>query len=170
MFLTGRRAGAESAFYELLRLRPATTLDPRTTRPDVVAFFEDVRRRHALELRDAHPKSPLLNLLPPFGQFQNGNRGRGYSLAALEGITLAVAVTTDLLLRNWQHPDHTFDDNERARSAKVVNNVALAAFVGTYLFGILDGFIHYGDPIEDPTEPPPPTRFSLAPNGLALTF
>ena len=34
LFLTGRREGAETAFFDLLRLRPSSRLDPTTTRPD----------------------------------------------------------------------------------------------------------------------------------------
>ena len=74
LFLIGRAAGAETAFFELLRARPETRLDSKTTRPDVVAFFEQVRARHAKEIAQAtrgdNSKHFILNLLPPGGQIR----------------------------------------------------------------------------------------------------
>ncbi|MES1172092.1 MAG: hypothetical protein ABUL77_02555 [Bacteroidota bacterium] len=57
LFLTGRPEGAETAFFELLRLRPESRLDPRTTRPDVVTFFDQVRTRYAQPIT-TKPASP----------------------------------------------------------------------------------------------------------------
>jgi len=44
LYLTNRPMGAQTAFTELLRRDAKAHLDPTTTRPEVVAFFENLRR------------------------------------------------------------------------------------------------------------------------------
>jgi hypothetical protein len=177
LFLTGRTEGAEAAFFELLRARPDVRLDPKTTRPDVVAFFEQVRQRHAQEIqiaaRDNNPKSFLRNFLPPLGQFQNGQRARGMTIGALEMVSLGTMAATYAILKSWEHPGHTFPGREDdARALKFVNYVSLGVLAATYLFGVIDGIAHYPDsPAEDPSAPPPTaTNLSLGPTGLTLEF
>src|SRR5262249_6453423 len=150
-----------TAFFELLRLKPSSRLDPTTTRPDCVAFFEDVRRRHASEIRDAaraqSNKTFALAFLPPAGQFQNGNRARGYTIGALEAVALAAAVATNLQLRAWETPDHTFDPHhDDAVRLKTLNYIAVGVLVVTVLVGIVDGVANYGS---DTTEEPGTFRF-----------
>ncbi len=99
LFLTGRPEGAETAFFDLLRQKPSARLDPTHARPDVVAFFENVRTRHSAEIREAARNRPggkhlAWAFLPPAGQFQNGDRGRGVAFGALEVISLGVAIGT----------------------------------------------------------------------------
>jgi hypothetical protein len=154
LFLTSRPEGAETAFFELLRLRPATRLDATTTRPDCVAFFEDVRRRHADEIRRAarsHPgKSFVLALLPPLGQFQDGHRARGITIGALEALSLGTAIATKLQLRAWSGPDQTFMGHvEAARTLRTVNVLSVAVLVLTVVLGIVDGVTNYGADDED---------------------
>lgn len=163
LFLTGRLEGAENAFFELLRLRPSTRLDPTSTRPDVVAFFEGVRRNHASAIEAAAKERPgkslALAFLPPLGQFQSGHKARGITIAALEVISLAGAVGTYLQLRAWENPDHTFgpapgetgpDHTDDARTLKALNAVSVAVFATTLLIGAIDGVVSYYAP--DPDE------------------
>src|SRR6185369_11999545 len=104
LYLTGRPEGAESAFLELLRLRPNVRLDPTTTRPDVISFFETVRMQHYQEIsravRDRPGKHFILSLLPPAGQLQNGNRARALIIGAVEVLSLGVAIGTYAQLRS----------------------------------------------------------------------
>jgi hypothetical protein len=173
LFLTGRTAGAETAFFELLRARSDVRLDPKTTRPDVVAFFEQVRLRHAQEIqiaaRDNNTKFFPWNFLPPAGQFQNGQRARGITIGALELVSLGAAAVTYGILLSWEHPGHTFPGREdEAHALKFVNYVSVGVLAATYLFGVIDGIAHYADlPTEDP---PTATRFSLRPTGLTFEF
>jgi hypothetical protein len=173
LFLTGRSEGAETAFFELLRLKSETRLDPTTTRPDVVAFFEQVRARHAEEIRVAaranRTKLFLWNFLPPMGQFQNGDRARGVTVGALELVSLGTAVTTYAWLRQGEHAGYTHDDPSQARALKIVNYAAVAVLAATYTFGVIDSLAHYGDtPDEDgPSNRP---QLSLGPGSVTLKF
>jgi hypothetical protein len=148
LFLTGRQEGAETAFFDLLRLRPRARIDATTTRPDVVAFFEDVRRRHAAEINEAASNRPgkslALAFLPPIGQFQSGHKARGITIGALEVISLAGAIATNLQLHSWVHPDQTFfPHTETARTLRALNYVSVAVLVTTVIVGIVDGVASY---------------------------
>lgn len=156
LFLTGRQEGAETAFFDLLRLRPRSRLDPTSTRPDVVAFFEGVRRRHADAIDTAAKNQPgksfALALLPPAGQFQSGHKARGITIAALEVISLAGALGTYFQLRAWEGPGHTFgpppgetgpDHTDAAHTLKAFNYVSIAVFVTTLVVGAIDGVASY---------------------------
>jgi len=176
LYLTGRSEGAEAAFFELLRLRPDSQLDPRTTRPDVVAFFEQVRQRHRAQIgepppRDNH-KSFVWNFLPPAGQLQNGHTARAITLGGLEALTLGTAITTRLLLASWEMPDHTFPGHyDDARLAKAVNWTSIGLFAAVVVYGVIDGIAHYGDPTEEaPANPSTAPRVALSPTGIAVAF
>jgi hypothetical protein len=158
LFLTGRQEGAETAFFDLLRLRPRARIDATTTRPDVVAFFEDVRRRHAAEINEAASNRPgkslALAFLPPISQFQSGHKARGFTIAALEVLSLAGAIATNLQLRSWdsQYPNHTFapppgmpgpSHAEAAKTLKTLNYVSVAVLFTTVIVGIVDGVASY---------------------------
>jgi len=157
LYLTERQEGAETAFFDLLRLRPRTRLEATTTRPDVVAFFENVRRRHAAEINEAASNRPgkslALAFLPPLGQFQSGHKARGITFAALEVLSLGAAIATDVQLRAWdKYPGHTFkpppgevgeNHAQAAMTLKTFNWVSVALFATTIAIGILDGVASY---------------------------
>jgi hypothetical protein len=157
LYLTERQEGAETAFFDLLRLRPRTRLEATTTRPDVVAFFENVRRRHAAEINEAASNRPgkslALAFLPPFGQFQSGHKARGITIAALEVLSLGTAIATDLQLHAWdKYPGHTFapppgqpevNHVDGARILKPLNWVSISVLVATVIVGIVDGVASY---------------------------
>src|SRR5262249_18525400 len=150
LYVTNRPEGAETAFFDLLRLRPYARLDPTTTRPDCVAFFEDVRRRHADEIEKAARNRPgktfALAFLPPLGQFQNASRAKGVTFAALEALSLAGAIVTDVQLHSWQTPDKTFGTHgDDARTFKTLNWVSVGVFAAVVVAGIVDGVANYGD-------------------------
>src|SRR4051794_30124785 len=121
LYLTGRPTGSEAAFLELLRSNHRAHLDPTTTRPEVVAFFEDVRRRHAPEIHDAarvrSRHSAVWNFLPPLGQLKNGDRGRAVLFAGLEVASLASALTTRLVLGSWRAEHDEFPGHQDAAAA-----------------------------------------------------
>jgi hypothetical protein len=151
---------AENHFLAYLRIDLDGRLDPALYPPDVVAFFNDVASRHAAELRALRirPKrSWLLNLIPPAGQFQNGERTKAYVMGGMLGTLLVANLTTYLALRAWC--DHTngpggggltCDDGgasgDRARSAEKIRPYNIASgigFLAVYAFGVYDGVQGY---------------------------
>ena len=94
LFLTNRALGADNAFAELLRVDPSARLDPTTTRPEVVAFFENIRHQHVARERAAS-RHFIWNLLPPVGQFRNGDALKGWIVGGLEFASIATIVRTD---------------------------------------------------------------------------
>ena len=157
LYLIGRPAGAEAQFLELLRSRPRARLDPTTTRPEVVAFFEDVRRRHAPAIEDAararSRKSFWWNLLPPLGQFKNGDHARGWVILGVGTLALSSAVTTKVLLDSWRQPNGTYrwmrgtevvDRTETARTLKTWNHISVGVLAGTWVVGVADALIRSG--------------------------
>jgi hypothetical protein len=150
LFLTGRTEGAETAFFDLLRIRPGIKLDPTSTRPDVVAFFEGVRARHADEIRQAARTPPgkrfIWNFLPPIGQFQNGTPGRAWTIAALEVLSAGAAIGTYAQLRAWEDPTgHTFGNHTNdARTIRTLNWVSASIFATAFIVGVVDGIANFG--------------------------
>jgi len=159
LYLIGGRAGAERAFRDLLRDEPGARLDPAFVRPEVVSFFEQVRRRHQAEqnemLRRRGPKgTAALNLLPPWGQFQNGHRGKGYTLLGAE-LTLGLTwIATGALLNNWAGDSREFRGHEGAyRPLFATEIAAFSAFCATVVYGIVDGlYFYYRPPAASPEE------------------
>ncbi len=162
LYLKGRTEGAESAFLQLLRLRPKTRLDRATTRPEVVAFFEEVRRQHRKE------KNYALVFVPPFGQFQNGDRGRGWAMLGIGATAGVTSVVTGLLLRSWKldGPGNEFPRERapEARAIKAVNNVSVALLAATYVAGVVDAAVRF----DAEGEPEGRLQLSLFPGGAAL--
>jgi hypothetical protein len=171
LFLTGRPEGAETAFFDLLRQRPEAKLDPTHTRPDVVAFFETVRSHHSEEIRQAAERSRpskhlLLAFLPPVGQFQNGDRARGFTLAAFEVMSLGLAIGTYVQLKKWvKESNQTFGTHTQdAQTLKVVNNVAVGLFAASVIYGVVDALANFSHHDEEPP------LASISPSGLTLRF
>lgn len=145
LYLTNRPMGAETAFAELLRRDAKTRLDPTTTRPEVVAFFENLRRQQMTRQRRA-----IWAFIPPLGQFQNMDKGKGWAILSIGVVSLATAGTTVYLLNTWQGPGHTQPGHtSTARTLKTVNWVAAGVLAATYVYGVFDGLIGYSRPIDD---------------------
>lgn len=156
-FFQQRNGDAEAHFLAYLRIDLDGRLDPALYPPDVVAFFNDVASRHAAELRARRPRprrSWVLNLIPPGGQLQNGERTKAWVLGGLLGGLLAANVTSYLVLRSWC--THTVgpggvgatcdDTSNHNRSASILRPINLASGIGfllTYAFGVYDGVQGY---------------------------
>ena len=168
LYLTNRPGGAENAFTELLRQEPEAHLDPTSTRPEVVAFFENLRRQQRLQQRS--PRRLIWNFIPPVGQFQNDNNVKGWLVLTVGVASLATTITTYALLKKWEHqPGYTYGGHEStARTLKAANWISVGALTATYVYGVFDGLIGYGKPLEDPK---PSFSFRITPDGgLGFTF
>lgn len=151
-FYRQRYDRAEAHFHAYLRIELDGHLDIGLLAPDVVTFFDNVKAKHAAELRALRPRArrwAVLNLVPPAGQFQNRQRAKGWVLGGLGAALLASNITTYVMLDRWcSDVDRTCEDGTRsradsARTMKTVNSVTGAALVGLYVYGVIDGFRHY---------------------------
>lgn len=149
-FFLGRHADAERELHAYLRLELDARLDPAVVPPEAIAFFEDVRARHGAELR-ALRKPPrryaVLNLLPPAGQIQNGDKTKAIVIGGGLGLLVAANVTTYLVLRSWcSGDDHNLCEtggSDRADTARILKGINLAtgvAAIALYAYGVVDGF------------------------------
>lgn len=156
-FFQQRTSVAEDHFLAYLRIDFDGRLDPALYPPEVVAFFNDIASRHAAELRalrNTPTRHWLLNLLPPGGQLQNGDRTKAYVLGGLLGALLAVNLTTYGLLRSWCDDTdgkaggaltctHGGNHTHAAREIRPFNIASGIGFIVTYAFGVYDGALGY---------------------------
>jgi hypothetical protein len=150
-FFTGALPQAEADLLAWLRVDQDARLDPTLIPPEAVTFLEDVRARHAVELRALRPRGRrwwALNLLPPWGQFQNGDRTKGWVIAGAGAALLTVDLSTFALLSRWcDSHDLTCDAHGdragTARTLRTVNLVAGSALIALYAYGVLDGYWHF---------------------------
>lgn len=147
-----RRDIAEAHFLAYMRVDLDGQLDPAQYPPEVVAFFNDVRARHAAELKAARPKKryAILNLLPPFGQFQNGERTKGFIIGGLLATTAIANFSTWMLQRSWctrvqrEHSSLVCDGHvEGARIARSIQITSGIGLIVTYAYGVYDGIRDY---------------------------
>ena len=156
-FFQQRNGDAERHFLSYLRIDLDGRLDPALYPPDVVAFFNDVASRHAAELRARRPRpkrSWLLNLIPPGGQLQNGERTKAIVIGGLIGTLLVANVTSYLVLQSWCTPakgsggmsatcDDTSDHSHGAAILRPINIASGIGFFVAYAFGVYDGVQGY---------------------------
>jgi len=160
-FFAQHTASAEQHVLAYLRIDRDGRLDPALYPPDVVAFFNDVASRHAAELRALRTpprrRSWLYTLVPPVGQFQNGDTTKGYVVGGLLGALLIANLTTYAYLRSWC--DHTDgpagggltcsdgpDGHDGTRAAQQLRPFNIASGIGfwlVYAFGVYDGIRGY---------------------------
>ena len=148
-YFRGNTMIAEEEFLAYLRLELDGRLDPALVPPEAIAFFEDVRARHAAELNKLRPRQrryQLLNLVPPGGQIQNKQYTKAWVIGGAELALAATHLTTYLVLRSWCHRDDNTcvsggtDIPDKARKVRTVNYLSGAALIGVYLYGVYDGF------------------------------
>jgi hypothetical protein len=157
-FFFQRTSDAESHFLSYLRIEPDGRLDPALYPPEVVMFFNDLASRYTAELRalrtQQRRRSWWLTLLPPFGQFQNGDRVKGYVIGGALGASLAVNVATYALLQSWCN--HTSgpaggslicndggDQRHKAARLRPYNVASGIAVIVIYAYGAVDGVLGY---------------------------
>jgi hypothetical protein len=160
LYLSGWTDGAETAFVKLLELRPRARLDPATARPEVLAFFEDVRRRHGKR------PSLLLGFLPPLGQLQNGDVGRAWLFGGLELASLAGALGSLAWLETTKGDDKTHGRRPNlARAVRAAHFASWGVFAAAYAAGVADALLR-----RDRADAEPEARATLLlfPNGAAL--
>lgn len=161
-FFAQRNADAETHFLAYLRLDLDGRLDPALYPPDVVAFFGDVASRHAAELRALRTPPErrwwLYTLVPPVGQWQNGDHTKAYVLGGVLGALLLANLTTYAYLRAWcdhtdgsaggaltcsDGPGNTKDATRAAERIRPINIASGIGFWLVYAYGVYDGIRGY---------------------------
>ena len=172
------RGIAEQHFVAYLKIDLDGHLDPALYPPEVVNFFNDVRARHSAELNALRPKGKryaLLSLVPPLGQFQNGDKTKGIVIGSMLGAFAITNVTTFLVLRSWcSHvsgdggSSSTCDDGgEHASAATTLRGLNITAGVGlivTFAYGVYDGIRGYRQDTRERTLVP----FATSANGTSV--
>lgn len=167
LFLTNRPLGAETAFTELLHKDPRARLDPTTTRPEVVAFFESLR--HQQIARQRSERKMYWNFLPPLGQFQNDDKVKGWAIL-VTGVAAGIAAGTSYgFYEKWKLPHQMSEHGSTAEKLKTVNIISWGVIAAVYIYGVFDGIIGYSKPTED-NSTSVSLRFFAAPDGLGFTF
>ncbi len=156
-FFRGERPTAETHFLTYLRIDLDGVLDPTLYPPEAINYFNDVKAKHNAELRARRKVSKrywVLNLIPPAGQFQNGERMKGLLVGGIL-VAFAVGYGTSLgLLGSWctrvegeQGSSLTCDqDKDRGNIAgqlQTINLVSGVGFLLTYAYGVYDGVQGY---------------------------
>jgi hypothetical protein len=156
-FFQSRRDAAEQHFLAYLRIDLDGRLDPALYPPEVVNFFNDVRSLHDAELRKRRPKGRrywVLNLIPPGGQIQNGDKTKAYVIGGLLGAFAITNVTSFLVLRSWCNEvsgsggssvtcDEGGDHSSSAQTLRVINIASGIGMILTYGYGVYDGVKGY---------------------------
>jgi hypothetical protein len=168
LYLTNRPLGAETAFTELLSKDPKARLDPTSTRPELVAFFENLRRQHLTRQRST--RKVYWNFIPPVGQFQNDDNVKGWLVLGVGVASLATATTSMVLLNKWHRTDDTFPGHENtAPTLKTVNWISCGVLAAVYIYGVFDGLVGYNKPLDD-GKPSVSLRVLPGSAGLGFTF
>jgi hypothetical protein len=106
------------------------------------------------------------NLLPPWGQFRNGHRVKGYLLLGGELTFGITSITTAALLWSWKDDTGQFGEREDLyQPLSVLNYVTFGVTVALLVYGVVDGlYYHYTSPphaeqvragVEYPNRKPP---------------
>jgi len=157
-FFLKRTGDAESHFLAYLRLELDARLDPALYPPEVVMFFNDVASRHATELHalrtEEKQRSLWPSLIPPFAQFRNGDRAKGYVIGGVIGSLLIAKLTTYALLQRWCN--HTSGPaggslicdkgGDHRHTAAALRRYDVASGIGLiliYAYGVYDGVQGY---------------------------
>jgi hypothetical protein len=212
-----QNAQAAEEFRKLLQLRPDYRMDPLLDPPLVVDFFNNIlkqqeaaiadlmRKRKEAEDEEARRRRPpviierrlvrnsfALNFVPfGTGQFQNGQRGKGWFFLTTQSVLGAVslgALTTNFALYGARPkiqcvpappgPNQPQGDNDcspgfvptnaqdRSRFLLKVQMISGAAFFATAIWGVVDAVLHYREEVELPGVPVVPA--ARAPSGVRL--
>ena len=83
---------------------------------------------------------------------------------------LATSATSSILLNKWeQMPGNTSSHHDASVTLKTVNWIAVGLLSATYLYGVIDGIVGYGQPLEE-NRSSASLRFMPRGDGLGFTF
>lgn len=156
-FFQGRRLDAENHFVAYLRIDLDAQLDPALYPPEVITFFADIKTKYNAELRARRPKQTrrwYLTLLPPLGQWENGQKTKAVVIGGVLGAFLVANIGSAILLRSWCTRvsdvggssltcDKGGDHYGSAPTLRAVNVIGGVGAILTYVYGVYDGVKNY---------------------------
>jgi len=156
-FFQGRRLDAENHFVAYLRIDLDAQLDPALYPPEVVTFFTDIKAKYNAELRARRPKQTrrwYLTLLPPLGQWENGEKTKAVVIGGVFGAFLVANITSAIMLRSWCKRvsdtggssltcDEGGDHYGSAPTLRAINVIGGVGAIFTYAYGVYDGVKNY---------------------------
>lgn len=156
-FFQGRRLDAETHFLAYLRIDLDAQLDPALYPPEVVTFFTDIKAKYNGELRARRPKQTrrwYLTLLPPLGQWENGEKTKAVVIGGVFGAFLVANISSAIVLRSWCKRvsdtggssltcDEGGDHYASAPTFRAINVVGGVGAILTYVYGVYDGVKNY---------------------------
>lgn len=146
------RESAKAEFTKVLEINPRMTLDPVYVSPKIISVFEDAQqefRTKPPEEKTFNPKAEQLRasvrslILPGWGQWEKGQKTRGYVFLAAQGITLGawigLAVHTNSLRDDYRSKtmpgeiESSYQDYKDAmRYRNVMGIAALVIYAGAF--------------------------------------
>jgi tetratricopeptide (TPR) repeat protein len=170
--------GAKREFEKALQLDPNRQLDPLLiTNKEAVRLFDDTKADIRNRARAAEDKQKLAELqkeredfiksLRPYkvnqfgfnfipfgtGQFQNGDQGKGIAFAAGQGITFGTSIVIwGYLVNTYGITNHNLQvslaEAGRIRLLQEIEVGSGIAFIGLYVWGVVDAYRHYKPQVE----------------------
>lgn len=169
-FEVGRTEEAKGEFEKALQIDPSAHLDPNFFTSGAQHLFDEtrgdleVKRAKEAEVRKLQEERERLkkirenlvlfeqhtyayNFFPPLGQFQNGQTTKGYLFAAGEGLTLSgsVGIWLYLVSKYGVNCPHcvALPDADNVRLMQEFQVGLGVAFVGLYVYGMIDAIRNY---------------------------
>ena len=151
-FFLQQLPAADARFLDYLRLDPDAHLDPSLYPPEAVSHFEEVRARHAAEMRVRRShgtRYPEFCWLPLVGQYLNGDHAKAYVTGGVALAFLATNISTFYVLRHYCNDEGSTCDadgtNHRraARDLQTINIAAGIGMIGTLAYSVYDGIAGY---------------------------
>jgi len=139
-YILDQKLAAENEFRAILRTEPHYSLDPLFTPPQIVDFFNGLKREIGMEVQRRRALF-YLNFVPfGVGQFQNGQKAKGYVLLGVEGTALLTNLVTYYARKTMEtSPDvYSKEDIKSANRLQDAQLIAFWVFVGTGVYGIVD--------------------------------
>lgn len=164
---TGDTAGAKREFEQALTLDPNSRIDPLiVTDPGVIQVFNETKgeiKKRQDEEADRKRKADLaklrasligfeqhnfaLNFVPfGIGQFQNGDKAKGFFFATTEGLALgsSLAIWGYLVNKYGIRSTHVpLDDGPNVRFMQQIEIGSGLLFLGLWAYGAIDAYRHF---------------------------
>lgn len=184
LYISQRPDEAREHFLAMLLADPDITLDPLVIPPAIMEMVESIRKerkplldsvraqraqlqaereRRAVKKAAANrqpPRSLLFTFVPfGFGQFYNGDDGKGAAFLSSELALLTLNVASYFVSRGFAGPDgyYSHDNAVQARRWRAVQFGTLGALGAVAITGIIEAALHYksGEPADTPAEKEP---------------